>query len=287
MKRAGAVIVDPAEIPNVDKYGDSEFEVLLYEFKADLNGYLAERGGPMRTLQDLIEFNEEHAGAEMPYFGQEIFEMAQGKGPLTDPAYREALANNRRLSRGEGIDAVMDEHDLDALVAPTNSPPWTTDLINGDHFLLGSSSPAAVAGYPNVTVPAGYSYGLPVGISFMGRAYSEGTLIRLAYAFEQATRVRRAPRFLPTADLSLPDCTPETGTGDLGTEERPDTGEQPDTGGDSEAATNAGRGGGAGQGCEEVRMPGAGAGGTADSSPPTGKAAATPPDLLPLVGRPR
>jgi amidase len=137
----------------------------------------------------------------MPYFGQELFLRAQEKGPLTTPAYREALEKNRRLSRAEGIDAVMDQHKLDALVAPTGGPAWTTDLVNGDHFTGGSSTPAAVAGYPNVNVPAGEVFGLPVGISFMGRAWSEATLLRLAYAFEQATHHRRAPRFLPTADL--------------------------------------------------------------------------------------
>ncbi len=278
LKRAGAVIVDPADIPNIDKYGDSEFEVLLYEFKADLNKYLAERGGPMRSLGDLIAFNEENAGKEMPYFGQEIFEMAQEKGPLTDPTYRKALANNHKLSREQGIDAVMEKHNLDALIAPTGSPAWPTDLINGDHFLFGSSSPAAVAGYPNITVPAGYSYGLPVGISFMGRAYSEGTLIGLAYAFEQATEVRRPPEFLPTADLSGPDCTPETGSGDLGTEERPDTGTDQDDGeGDAAGAGS----GGTGQGCEDVQMPGTGAGGMA------GRAGAALPLDVPLVGKPR
>ncbi len=276
LKAAGATIVDPAEVPNTDKYGDTEFEVLLYEFKADLNKYLAERGGEMRTLKDLIEFNEKHAAEEMPYFGQEIFLMAQEKGPLTDKAYRDALATNRRFSREEGIDAVMDKHNLDALVAPTGSPPWTTDLINGDHFLFGSSSPAAVAGYPNITVPAGYSFGLPVGISFMGRAYSEGTLIKIAFAFEQATKVRRPPKFLPTANLSLPDCTPETGvSGDTGTEDRPDTGENPNDGEGSNA------GSGTGQRCVgSAQMPEAGAGGMADQSLPIGHGSAALPAQL-------
>ncbi|MEJ7653268.1 MAG: amidase [Chloroflexia bacterium] len=214
LKRLGATIVDPADVPHISEYGDSEFEVLLYEFKADLNAYLADlEDSPVRTLEEIIAFNDEHANEELLYFGQEIFLQAQEKGPLTEQAYLDALAKNLRLSRSEGIDAVMDENNLDALIAPTGSPAWTTDLINGDHFLLGSSSPAAVAGYPNITVPAGYSFGLPVGLSFFGRAYSEPVLIRLAYAFEQGTTVRRAPAFLPVADLRSPDGLPETGAG--------------------------------------------------------------------------
>ncbi|MCA1564328.1 MAG: amidase [Acidobacteria bacterium] len=202
LKRAGATIIDPADLPSHGKYDDSEFEVLLYEFKADLNKYLAERGaGVPRSLKELIEFNERNREREMPYFGQEIFIRAQAKGPLTSKAYLAALAKNHRLSRAEGIDAVMTKHRLDAIIAPTGGPPWTTDLVNGDHFSGGSSTPAAVAGYPNINVPAGYVYGLPVGISFFGRAYSEPVLIRLAYAFEQATRHRRPPQFRDTAEL--------------------------------------------------------------------------------------
>ena len=200
MRQEGADLVDPAPIPNADAYGDSEFEVLLYEFKHDLNEYLRGRDGelPARSLEALIAFNEAHREREMPYFEQEIFEMAREKGPLTDQVYKDALAKNRRLSRSEGIDAVMDEHDLDALVAPTNHPAWPIDLINGDHHLGSASQPAAVSGYPHVTVPGGYSHGLPVGISFVGRAWSEPILIRIAYAFEQATEHRKEPTFRQT-----------------------------------------------------------------------------------------
>jgi amidase len=197
MRRAGAVIVDPADVPHVGEYGDSEFTVLLYEFKHDLNEYLRGLGpgAPIRSLRDAIEFNERNREREMPFFGQEIFYMAEEKGPLTEKEYLDALARNQRLAGPEGIDRVMREHRLDALVAPTTSPAWTIDLVNGDHYLGSASTPAAVAGYPHVTVPAGYSHGLPVGLSFFGRAWSEPTLIRLAYAFEQATRVRVPPRF--------------------------------------------------------------------------------------------
>jgi amidase len=203
MKRRGAVLVDPAEVPHMKELDDPELEVLLYEFKADLNAYLAGLGPKVaaRSLADLIAFNERRKDVEMPFFAQELFLKAQDKGPLTTPAYVEALEKCRRLSRAEGIDAVMDQHTLDALVAPTGGPAWTTDLVNGDHFTGGSSTAAAVAGYPSVTVPAGFVYGLPVGISFFGRAWSEATLVKLAYAFEQATRHRRAPRFLATAEL--------------------------------------------------------------------------------------
>ena len=196
LEERGAVLVDPADIPHAGHYGDSEFEVLLYEFKADLNGYLARRPGvPVGSLGALIEFNEQNREREMRFFGQDIFLTAEEKGPLTEDRYREALETGRRLSRTEGIDAVMDEHDLDALVAPTTSPPWKIDLVNGDHGLGGFSSPAAVAGYPHVTVPAGYAFGLPVGLSFVGRPYSEPLLLGLAYDFEQASGVRRTPRF--------------------------------------------------------------------------------------------
>ena len=205
LKGEGAVLVDPADVPHVEEYGETEGEVLLYEFKADLNAYLKALGpnAPVKSLAEVIAFNDAHPAEEMPYFGQELFLKAQEKGPLTDKAYLDALAKNRRLSRAEGIDAVMDEHRLDAIVAPTGGPAWVTDGVNGDHFGGGSSSPAAVAGYPNINVPVGFTFGLPVGLSFMGRAWSESVLIRLAYAFEQATKVRRPPRFRETADLRL------------------------------------------------------------------------------------
>jgi amidase len=200
MKANGAVIVDPANIETAAKFDDSELIVLLYELKADLNAYLAGLGpkAPVRTLQNIIDFNENHRAQEMPWFGQELFIQAQAKGPLTDKKYRDALAKDLRMSRTDGIDATMKKYKLDAIVAPTGGPAWVTDLVNGDHFSGASSTPAAVAGYPNINVPAGYSRNLPVGISFFGRAYSEPTLIKLAYAYEQATKHRRAPQFIPT-----------------------------------------------------------------------------------------
>ena len=200
MKKLGAVIVDPADLPTAGTFDDSEFEVLLYEFKADLNKYLA--GLPstvkVRSLKDIIDFNESNRAREMPYFGQEIMIMAEKKGPLTEKKYRDALAKDRLKSRTQGIDAVMKKYRLDAIVGPTSNPAWPTDLVNGDHFTGGTSTPAAVAGYPHVTVPGGFVSGLPVGVSFYGRAWSEPKLIRIAYAYEQATHHRRPPRFLPT-----------------------------------------------------------------------------------------
>jgi amidase len=200
MKAQGAVIVDPANIATAGKFDDSEFDVLLYEFKADLNQYLASLGpkAPVRALADIIAFNAQHKDTSMPWFGQEIMIQAQAKGPLTEKKYRDELAKNLKMSRTDGIDATMNKYKLDAIVAPTGSPAWVTDLVNGDHFSGASSTPAAVAGYPNINVPAGFSHNLPIGISFFGRAYSEPTLIKLAYAFEQATKHRRAPTFIPT-----------------------------------------------------------------------------------------
>jgi amidase len=203
MRSVGAVLVDPAEIPTKGKFDDSEFEVLLYEFKAGLDAYLTRPGSGARvkSLADLIAFNERNREREMPFFGQEIFLMAQKKGPLTTRAYRLALAKNHQLSRAQGIDAVIAKHRLDAIVAPTGSPAWPTDLLNGDHFTGGSSTMAAVAGYPNVTIPVGLVHGLPVGISFFASAFSEPTLIKVAYALEQTLKARTAPRFLQTLDL--------------------------------------------------------------------------------------
>lgn len=203
IKRHGATVIDPADIPTQGKFDDSEFEVLLYEFKADLNAYLTSLGSraPVKSLKEIIDFNEQYRDREMPWFGQDIMIKAQAKGPLTEKAYKDALAKNLKLSRKEGIDFVIDKNKLDALIAPTGGPPWPTDWVNGDHFTGGYSTASAVAGYPHITVPAGYLFGMPVGLSFIGKAWSEPTLIRFAYAFEQATKVRRAPQFLPTAKL--------------------------------------------------------------------------------------
>lgn len=203
MRSAGATIVDPVKDLAEGKTGESEFAVLLYELKADLNRYLADLGpkAPVHTLKEVIDFNERHRDRVMPYFGQEIFLQAEAKGPLTDPAYKKALATCRLHSRKLGIDAMLAQHKLDALVAPTGGPAWLIDLVNGDSETGGSSSLAAVAGYPSITVPAGFVFGLPLGISFIGRAWDEPRLIKFAYAFEAATKVRKAPRFLPTADL--------------------------------------------------------------------------------------
>ncbi|HEX2189901.1 MAG TPA: amidase, partial [Longimicrobiaceae bacterium] len=203
MRRAGAVVVDSVRIPHAGEYDAAEFEVLLYEFKDELNRYLAGLGpdAPVKSLEEVIAFNERERARSMPYFGQEILEMAQARGGLADSAYL-AAREKVKLAR-VGIDSIMRQHRLDALVAPTGSPAWPIDLVNGDHFLGASSSPAAVAGYPNVSVPMGSVFGLPVGVSFFGRAWSEPTLIRLAYAYEQATKHRQPPRFLPTVDLTV------------------------------------------------------------------------------------
>src|SRR5215218_957771 len=199
LSRLGATVVDPADIPGVNDIGGPELTVLLCEFKDDIAAYLSQlRNTDMRTLADLIAFNEANAERELRWFGQEIFLQYEATGGTGDPGYAEALATSKRLAT-EGIDQTMDRHDLDAIFSLTASPPWTTDLVNGDHFLLGSSTPAAVAGYPNITVPAGFSFGeLPVGVNFIGRRWSEPTLIKLASGFEHGTRARHAPRFVPS-----------------------------------------------------------------------------------------
>ena len=206
LKRLGAVIVDPVDWPASADFDAGEMEVLLYEFKADLALYFAWLGPNtrMHSLADVIAFNTQHADRELPYFAQELFEKAEKKGPLTEAAYLEALAKNRRLAGPEGIDAVLAKYQLDALVAPTGAPPWLTDLVNGDANTAGSSSPAAVAGYPDITVPAGQTFGLPLGISFFGRAWSEPTLIKLAFAYEQGTKHRKPPTFRPTIMTAQP-----------------------------------------------------------------------------------
>lgn len=203
MKKLGAVIVDPADIETVEEFaGPSELDVLLYELKAGLNAYLAALpNARVRTLADVIAFNEKNRDREMPFFAQELFERAQKKGPLTDKDYLKALEKDFRISRRDGIDKTMDKHRLDALVAPTSGPATLIDLVNGDYGVNGSSTIPAVAGYPDITVPAGWELGLPVGLSFFGRAWSEGKLLAIAYAFEQATKHRRPPKFLPTVEL--------------------------------------------------------------------------------------
>jgi amidase len=203
MKAAGAIIVDPANIVTAGKFDDAESDVLHFEFKADLNAYLAALGpnAPHKDLASLIAFNEQNRSREMPYFGQETFIKSQAKGPLTSPVYRAARAKCIRLSRTEGIDATLAKYRLSAIIAPTGGPAWPTDLLNGDHFTGGSSTPSAVSGYPSITVPAGWVHGLPVGMSFIGGQWSDASLVGLAYAFEQATKVRKPPRFEPTVRL--------------------------------------------------------------------------------------
>jgi amidase len=202
LQSLGAVLVDPANLPSAQQMRTSEAEltVLLYEFKADLNAYLAALGphAPVHSLEELIAFNEQHAEDEMPYFRQELVEMAQAKGPITNEEYLKARAECLRMARDEGIDAVLREHNLHALCMPTAEPAWKIDWIDGDHSMGGASQPAALAGYPAISVPAGYTFGLPVGVTFMGAAFAEPKLIGFAYAFEQATKARRAPMYPAT-----------------------------------------------------------------------------------------
>ncbi len=201
MKNAGAEIIDPADLSSHGKFDDTEFTVLLYELKADLNAYLAARPGAIGSLKEVIDFNDRNHDKEMFYFGQDIFLKAQAKGPLTEKEYTDAIAANLRLSRKEGIDAIMDQYRLDAIVAPTAGPAWLTDLVTGDHSTGGSSNAAAVAGYPDISVPAGFISGLPVGMSFFGRAWSEPALLKIAYGFEQTIKARKPPNFFSTASL--------------------------------------------------------------------------------------
>jgi amidase len=205
LRRAGAVLVDPADVNLAPNAGALEFTVLLYELKADLNAYLARLGpnAPVKSLADVIAFNDAHKEQEMPYFGQDTFLKAQAKGSLATQEYVDAVKELLKAGRADGIDKTMDTNKLDALIAPTGGPAWVTDLINGDNGAGQTSSAAAIARYPSVSLPAGTVFGLPVGISFFGRAWSEPTLIKLAYGFEQVTKARRAPQFLPTADLSV------------------------------------------------------------------------------------
>jgi amidase len=203
MRAQGAVIIDPAFMPSSGNYSNAMFEVLLYEFKAGLNEYLASLGpsAPVKNLAEIIAFNEANKDKSMPYFGQEIFLLAEAKGPLTDQAYLNARATALRFARDEGLDKSMADNNLDAIVGAGGGPAWLTNLVGGDHFRIGSSAAAAASSYPIVSVPAGDIQGLPVNINFIGKAWSEPTLIKLAYSFEQATKHRKAPRYLPTLEL--------------------------------------------------------------------------------------
>jgi len=201
LKQLGAQIVDPANIPTYSRLSEPEEEALEYEFKADLNAYLEGRGARVRSLKDVIEFNEKNRDREMPYFGQDRMVKAEAKGPVTSRAYHDLVTRLNKLAKQDGIDATMTKLALDAIVAPTDGPAWLTDYVDGDHFTGGSSTPAAIAGYPHVTVPAGFVFGLPVGISFFGSPRTEVKLIKYAYAFEQATKARKAPEFLASVKL--------------------------------------------------------------------------------------
>jgi len=198
LKAGGAEVVD-VKVPTYDKWGDAEFELLLYEFKDGLNTYLKSAGSPHGSLKALIDWNAAHASTVMPFFGQEIFDKAEKKGPLTDAAYLKARDTARRLAGKEGLLAVMQKERLDAVIAPSTAPAWLTDHVLGDHFAGAGYGIAAVAGTPSLTVPMGESHGLPLGLTFMGPAYAEGELIAFGYAFEQATRARKAPQLKPSA----------------------------------------------------------------------------------------
>jgi amidase len=207
VKQQGAEIIDPADLTSSDhEMGEAEGIVLSYEFKADLNAYLAglRPGTRVKTLADVIAFNDQNRDREMPWFGQETFLKAQARGPLSDQVYLDALAKSKKLSREQGIDALVTQHRLDAIIAPTAGPSWVTDWVNGDFDTGGCSTPAAVAGYPHITVPAGYVYGLPIGLSFFGPAWSEPKLLKLAYAYEQTSKLRREPKLLATVQFPSP-----------------------------------------------------------------------------------
>jgi amidase len=211
MEKAGAIIVDPADLPTAAQIAQdhSEGTVHSFELKKNIEIYLASRTGlNVRTLSDLIAFNNLHAAEEMPFFGQELFLIAQATTDLNDPRYLEARRTCLSLSREQGIDATLKRFNVEALVAPTGSPAWATDPINGDHLVSPFPTPAGMAGYPTISVPAGFSFGLPVGISFIGTAYSEPSLVKLAFAFEQATKIRRIPSFIPSLDVPSLKCPP-------------------------------------------------------------------------------
>jgi amidase len=198
LSNLGAELVDPVNIATFSKLSDMETEAMSYEFKNDINVYLAARGGAMRSLKDLIIFNEKNRAREMPYFDQDLFIKAEARGPLSSRAYRDLESKLNHAAKGDGIDRVMIDHKLDAMVCPTDAPAWPTDYVLGDHSVATSSAPAAIAGYPHITVPAGQIYGLPVGLSFFGSPRTEVKLIRYAYAFEQGTNARKPPQYLPT-----------------------------------------------------------------------------------------